>query len=120
MINPSEITRGSVVEFNDQHCMIHEITENGVLVRPLDGTGFTYTEYDTINPIPITPKLLSSSGFIKDGDVFHIDNWLICINPADDTDYWVLGFDTGVRRPVNFHSLQNMYFADTSKDLIVV
>lgn len=80
----------------------------------LDTITFDYSNYDEIEQIPLTEEWLEKFGFVKNSlNIFCKDDILV-----------VNGFEVILGKIIvkieNVHSLQNLYFALTGKELVKV
>jgi len=81
-------------------------------------------DYDSIEPIPITPEILEKSGLIKDLDSFYKeiteDGWRIEIEETDKWDVYIRnesGEATILCSIDSLHEFQNVFFAITKEEL---
>jgi hypothetical protein len=107
-----ETREGSVLVAN-----VHEILECEVSLI-FEGRVHRFT-HDRIEPIPLTPEILTACGFIWDGECWNFDGfriWDSATANAAKSEYYHINSET----LTNFdflHHLQNYYHAVSTEEL---
>jgi hypothetical protein len=89
----------------------------------IDAITFDYTNYDEIEPVPITEEILFNFGYGKKHDIYYKNNSLLRFignevfysrGEIDDAE-----FQEYISSVTYVHELQNLYFALTQLELTV-
>lgn len=126
MIKINELRIGNVVEYNGFHLPVYSITGayprkgtryNNKALVDLVCDGFVTADEDEINPIPITPELLTKCGFKIDqyGD-YNLDS--ICFAMLNGMVFDVM-FPNIAYNLQYLHQLQNLYYMMHNKEMEV-
>ncbi len=104
----------------NKHQKITGLTDENPFI---DAITFDYTNYDEIEPIPITEEILFNFGYRKEHDIYFKNNSLLrfigkevfyCRGEIDDAE-----FQEYIASIKYVHQLQNLYFSLTARELTV-
>lgn len=109
MIAAKELRIGNWVIYDNKYHVVEEIVT--------DFRDYKYMPFEDLEPIPISPEILESCGFVKDYD----DTWY----SKKDIDIKMLPniyevyIDDVLTSVENLHQLQNLYFALYAEEIEV-
>lgn len=106
MINASELRIGNTV------LGVNGYEKN---ITPYD---YEHTDFNKLNPIPLTPQILEKCGFENNGSNFFIkDGYSVFFYPEDMTfEFQICGNIPDINLN-SLHHLQNIHFALTGTEL---
>jgi len=138
MIKANELRRGNMFYARQKQmlCTCLSVVQKGCDVKVIrlnpypadkDHFGFTFVDYEEMDPIPLTPEILEKCGFDKSGLhcwINRVDEYSLLIIQDNrrfelmdiTSGETVLSWDTRVE---NLHQLQNLFFSLAGLELDV-